>query len=256
MTQAGHSTTTPNFDPSTSILRHLVADGTDPAQYLGHHIALHGGSGIGGALQAADIPHDYRHLTPQDAPMLATQADAARAAKRLSERFREHFKDGYRLRSAYLHSTSPGTGKTTLACALLNEFIALNYLAKLKGFPHHRNPAYFLDVNAWQGSYNLAIALGKDSAEMQAFVAELRMAQTAHMVVLDDIGVREATPGFRTHLHTLVNARVAAGKPTIYTSNVELKELPMVFGEKRLADRVKEQCVEIAFTGESKRGLR
>lgn len=250
MTQA------PSFDPSTSILRHLVADGTDPAQYLGHHIALHGGSGIGGALQAANIPHDYRHLTPQDAPMLATQADAARAAKRLSERFREHFKDGYRLRSAYLYSTSPGTGKTTLACALLNEFIALNYLAKLKGLPHHRNPAYFLDVNAWQGSYNLAVALGKDSAEMQAFVSELRMAQMAQLIVLDDIGVREATPGFRTHLHTLVNARVAAGKPTIYTSNIEMKELAMVFGEQRLADRVKEQCVEIAFTGGSKRGLR
>lgn len=254
MTQAQRPA--PSFDPSTSILRHLVAAGTDPAQYLGHHIALHGGSGIGGALQAANIPQDYRHLTPQDAPMLATQADAARAAKRLSERFREHFKDGYRLRSAYLHSTSPGTGKTTLACALLNEFIALNYLAKLKGLAHHRHPAYFLDVNAWQGSYNLAVALGKDSAEMQAFVAELRLAQAAQLIVLDDIGVREATPGFRTHLHTLVNARVAAGKPTIYTSNIEMKELAMVFGEQRLADRVKEQCVEIAFTGGSKRGLR
>ncbi|MEK5414338.1 hypothetical protein [Paenibacillus sp. FSL L8-0708] len=56
-------------------------------------------------------------------------------------------------------------------------------------------------------------------------------------------------------MHSVINHRVANGLPTVYTSNVMLADLAQVF-DARLADRIREQCVEIRFVGESKRGLR
>ena len=72
--------------------------------------------------------------------------------------------------------------------------------------------------------------------------------------MLDDIGVRDATDGFRGDLHTVINARVTNQLPTIYTSNIALDQLWQVFGERRLADRVGDLCREIEFVGESKKG--
>lgn len=87
------------------------------------------------------------------------------------------------------------------------------------------------------------------------YYAAQRIAQSVPFLVADDIGVRDASEAFRADLHTVINARVAAELPTIYTSNIKLAELDTLF-DRRLADRVRDQCVEFTFTGESKRGLR
>lgn len=80
-------------------------------------------------------------------------------------------------------------------------------------------------------------------------------AQTARFAVFDDIGVRDATDGFRGDLHSVINGRVTAGLPSVFTSNIPLAGMETVF-DRRLADRMRDQTIEYSFVGVSKRGLR
>lgn len=245
------------FDATQSILRHHVKGAESGSAALWQHsVILHGASGRGGALEAANIPHDYRHYTPVDAPPLDSQATAKQYVDRYTQLIGEHFTTGHRLKSLYFVSQSPGTGKTTIACALLNEFIAVNYVAGLHGRDSYRNPAYFLDANEWQATFNLGVTLGDGNKYLRKFTSQLEKALTAQLCVIDDLAVSALTDGFRRHLHTLINGRMLAGKPTIYTSNVPMAELLLSLGDDRLTDRVKDMCAEVAFVGGSKRGMR
>ncbi|GMK47594.1 hypothetical protein PghCCS26_47240 [Paenibacillus glycanilyticus] len=120
-------------------------------------------------------------------------------------------------------------------------------------------PAYFLDVNEWQTDYN-AFNRPRVPDEIAApaaarYYTAQRTAMAAPFLVADDIGVRDASEAFRADLHTVINARVAGGLPTVYTSNIPLAELGTLF-DRRLADRVRDLCGELTFKGESKRGMR
>ncbi|WP_270568559.1 ATP-binding protein, partial [Bacillus sonorensis] len=149
-----------------------------------------------------------------------------------------------------------GTGKTTTAAALLNEWLRIHYSGSLKrGQQPLQRPAYFLDVNEWQTEFNLA-TMTNDEDGLTEFKRKMTLAMSAPFAVLDDVGVRDCTPAFRGYLHAIVNARVTNQLPTIYTSNIAIERLPDVFGEQRLTDRIRDLCRVIEFEGESKRGLR
>lgn len=237
-------------------------------QHCPYFIAMHGVSGNGGRSAAAGLPREYRMVTLQNSPARGDQPEAYKAAYAYAATFDRQFDQqagsvapADRIKSLYLVSESPGTGKTTTAAALLNEWLRVHYIGSLRrGLEPLQRPAYFLDVNAWQNDYN-----GFNRPRVPDSVAEpaaaryyraLEAAKTAPFAVLDDIGVRDATDGFRGDLHAVINVRVTNQLPTIYTSNVALGSLSTVFGEKRLADRIGDLCREIEFVGESKRGMR
>ena len=91
----------------------------------------------------------------------------------------------------------------------------------------------------------------------ERYYEAMEQAKAAPFAVLDDIGVRnDVTEGFRGDLHSIINYRVTNALPTVYTSNLPIVDLPRVFGEERLADRMRDMCVEIEFTGGSRRGMR
>lgn len=237
-------------------------------------IAMMGYNGIGGRVGAANVPADYRRLTLANSPareVMARGKDREGNPKEYraysvvtpyADTFTRQFGDTSeeRIKSLYLQSDEPGTGKTTTAAALIHEWIIRHYIGSIQrnGQPLER-PAYFLDVNAWQ-----TLFLGFNRSHVPSATAEPLAAEyytiehrtkTAPFAVLDDIGVRSASEAFRADLHSVINHRVANGLPTVYTSNVMLADLAQVF-DARLADRIREQCVEIRFIGESKRGLR
>lgn len=165
-----------------------------------------------------------------------------------------------KIKSVYLWGDNPGTGKTSTACALINAYIAANYIGSLKrGIQPLQNPAYFLDVNAFQELYTgfTRPNIPQDVAERNSrpYYTQMAKAKLSPFVVLDDIGVRDATDGFRGDLHTIINYRCANGLPTVYTSNLPIKEMAQVFDD-RLYDRIRDQCGVIHFKGESHRGRR
>ncbi|NGM81256.1 DNA replication protein [Paenibacillus sp. 7124] len=233
------------------------------------YIAVMGHNGTGGRIGAAGVPADYRKITLQNSPareVMAKGKDREYRAYSVVETYVKTFARQFgdaeeeRIKSLYLYSAEPGTGKTTTAAAILNEYIIRQYIGSIqRNRQPLERPAYFLDVNAWQTLFLGFTRPGvpQETAERHAaeYYAMEEKAKRTPFVVLDDIGVRTASEAFRADLHSIVNHRVANALPTVYTSNVAIGDLAAVF-DARLADRVRDMCVEITFVGESKRGIR
>jgi len=238
-----------------------LADGLSCSRLCPSYIATHGFDGRGGRVGAASIPDGYRNITLGNSPAKADQAAIYRLLTEYVATFGRQF-DGDKapIKSLYLFSRTPGTGKTTTAAAVLHEWIIAHYVGSLRrGRAPAERPAYFLDVNEWQALYNGFTRPGipKDVAEPHSreYYRREGLAKVAPFLVMDDIGVRDCTEGFRGDLHALINARVASGLPAVYTSNIPLEDLTRIYDE-RLANRVSDLCQELAFKGETKRGKR
>ena len=226
-----------------------------------HFVQNHGLSGKGGRSGAANLPEDYRLVTLANSPARTSQSKIYGMLDQYVATFKRQFdEEGERIKSLYLFSESPGTGKTTTAIALINSWLAEHYLGSIKrGQAPSQTPAYFLCVNSWQELYTgfTRPNIPQEIAEQNSrpYYRQLELAKRTPFVVLDDIGVRTASEGFRGDLHTVINYRCVNGLPTVYTSNLPIEDMATVF-DARLYDRMRDQCLMLAFAGESKRGRR
>lgn len=220
-----------------------------------HRITLHGLDGQGGRSANARIPADYRSITMKNSPVRESQPHIYTPLDRYVALFKRHLGGGERSKSLYLWSASPGTGKTTTAVAVLNAWLAAEYLhAVTNGQQPPPTTAVFLDLNELQTRYNLA-TMTRDEAELKRIGNDIKRAQSASFAVVDDIGVRDATEAFRAYVHSVINYRVSNALPTVYTSNYDISEMSRVF-DARLYDRIRDQCAVMPFGGGSNRGIR
>lgn len=219
--------------------------------YCQYRIAMSGLDGNGGRVASANIPADYRDVTLTNSPVRASQTDIYA----LLDKYVGTFGGEGRVKSLYLWSESPGTGKTTTACALINAWISRDYLGALKdGKQPRQRSAYFLDINQLQTEYNLA-TMTDNKDELEAVKKRMKIAMEAPFLVVDDVGIRKATDSFKSIVHAVINKRTTDKLPTIYTSNLPIEEMAKVFDD-RLQDRMRDMCGVIEFKGVSKRGRR
>lgn len=227
-----------------------------------HRIALHGLDGSGGRIGASGMPEEYKHLTLTNSPANEGQEALYESLERYVQSFGEED-----VKSVYLWSESPGTGKTTTACALLNEWISRKYVEYWrKGEQVPQVLGVFLDINEMQSEYNLATMSNNDEG-LEKVANKIERSKVAPYLVIDDIGVRDATDSFRSLVHSIINHRVVNGMPTVYTSNLPIKskvplserraangpyDMEEVFDE-RLYDRIRSNVGSMEFGGVSNR---
>ena len=221
-----------------------------------HFVQIHSLSGKGGRSGAANLPEDYRLVTLANSPARTSQSKIYGMLDQYVATFKRQFdEEGERIKSLYLFSESPGTGKTTTANALINSWLAEHYLGSIKrGQAPLQTPAYFLDVNEVQTKYNLA-TMTSDEKELDEVKSTMKRCMVAPFLVMDDVGVRTASESFKSIIHAIINNRTTGAMPTVYTSNLPIEDMATVF-DARLYDRMRDQCLMLAFAGESKRGRR
>lgn len=223
--------------------------------FCASYVSMHGMNGRSGRVGLANVPADYRLVTVNNSPAREAQAQVYKNVNAYVSTFERQFDGEQRIKSLYLFSESPGTGKTTTACAILNEYLTTHYIGSLKRNRQAlQQPALFFDVNEFQTRYNLA-TMTNNEAEMESIRSTILRVQAVPFAVLDDIGVRSATEAFRAYLHAIINHRVTNGLPTVYTSNLPSEEMAVVF-DARMYDRMRDQCGVLTFSGASKRGMR
>ena len=127
----------------------------------------------------------------------------------------------------YICSGTKGSGKTMLACCLLNE-IAKRYSGSVKFI----NTLDFLEMTK-QGFKG-----GDDTKQLYE----------ASLLVIDDIGVQMSKEWADTVFYRLINSRYTDRKPTIYTSNVTIDGLKM---DDRITDRIESTTYPLPLPEES-----
>ena len=232
---------TDSFEPLTKFTR----KGADLDSVRAAHIA------VMARYEAAGIPSEYFGITLDNSPVREAQGAVYEAL----DKYVGTFTEDIRHKNLYLFSRSPGTGKSTTALAILHDWIRMRFLYHVKsGEQVPETLALFMDVTEFQNRYNLS-TMTRNEDGLNRIANEIERYSTVPFLVVDDLGVRGATEAFRGYLHTIMNARVTSGLPTVYTSNEPLESIRTVFDD-RLYDRVRDQTLEIAFRGESHRGRR
>lgn len=168
--------------------------------------------------ERAKIPKEYSDLYAKDFDWscYADEPESVIKAKDIVNKFitkQEELRN--KGMGLYIYSTTKGSGKTMLACCILNE-ISKRYIGSVKFV----NALDFLEMTKKGFNY--------DNPDVEA----LYICKT---LVIDDIGVQMDKEWVNTVFYRLINDRYNNNKITIYTSNVAVSDLKM---DDRIIDRI------------------
>lgn len=163
----------------------------------------------------AMIPFEFIGLTGKDFDWEKYKVDASGQKSFITNYITKYQKYRDRGVGLYIFSGTKGSGKTMLACILLNE-ISKRYAGSVKFV----GILDFLEMTK-QGFRN------EDE--------DLNAIRESGLLVLDDIGVQMSREWVETVLYRLINYRYTQRLPTIYTSNIPIDGLKM---DNRITDRI------------------
>lgn len=170
----------------------------------------------------AMMPPEYMNLTGKDFDWTKYGSDISER-KGVIQKFimnYENFQD--KNMGLYIYSGTKGSGKTMLACCILNE-ISKRYVGSVKFI----NALDFLEMTKKGFNY--------DKPDVKALYI-------AKVLVIDDIGVQLGKEWINTVFYRLINSRYQNGKVTIYTSNMPINDLKM---DDRIIDRIEATSFEV-----------
>ena len=230
------------------------------SRYCYPFVMLHGQNGTSGFWTATGIPAKYRDCLIENLPIKEDNPKAYSIAEKYVANVSAYVeKKGVGL---FLFSVpsrdnafGTGTGKTTTAITLLNEYVldsVKHHLQKKKELKH--NPALFVKASEFQNKYNAQFRGSIDSQQQASdmFYRFKNRMKKVELLVVDDIAIRDTTEAFKNELFEIVDYRVTEGLATIYTSNHPLPVVKQLLGD-RIASRIEGGCVQVAFTGKDHR---
>lgn len=193
-----------------------------------------------GRLRFADIPEEFKNLSVEnfrvDCYHKSLTMDRAARVKEIAESYVRHFPEMQeRGKGLYLHSVTPGSGKTRMAASIANDIIR-KYNIPVK----FATTAELLDriKQTWDKQSSITEAqLLKDIIEVP-------------VLVIDDIGVEGNAGWIQQRFYHILNSRMVNKKVTLFTSNARITEL---FADVRVKDRIGKMVLQIPFPEESVR---
>lgn len=149
---------------------------------------------------------------------------------RVCRNYVEHWDEMLASNAGLLFFGSPGTGKTFAASCIANALME-------KRVPVLVTSIVRLTANMF----------GDDLNEL------LFRMNTARLLVLDDFGAERNTEFKAEQIFTVIDARYAAKKPMIITTNLTDFDTETDVRRKRVYDRIYEVCTPVKMNGQSKR---
>ena len=149
---------------------------------------------------------------------------------RICRNYVEHFDEMLVHNAGLIFYGSPGTGKTFAASCIANALM------------ERRVPVLVTSIVRLTANM-----FGDDLNEL------LFRMNTARLLVLDDFGAERNTEFKAEQIFTVIDARYAAKKPMIITTNLTDFKTETDVRRKRVYDRIFEVCTPIKMNGESKR---
>lgn len=224
-------------------------------------VVLHGSNGDGGFWRTTGVPTKYKKCLMENLPIKAENLRAYGTIEKYLSKIDYYVEEkGVGL---FLYSVpnkenlfGTGTGKTTSAITILNEYVLHAVKKHLKGEAEIKgiNPALFVKASEFQNKYNSQFRGSQESQKeaSDSFYRFKGRMKKVPLLVIDDIAVRDCTEAFKNELFEIIDYRATEGLATIYTSNLQLEKIPEFLGE-RIASRIDGMTVKIGFTGKDNR---
>lgn len=178
------------------------------------------------------IPAEYIGKTFENFAIHSeNQRDAFYLARRFVTGWKKAKAGGYGL----LFFGSPGTGKTHLACAIIQALIVED------AGVYVRAADIIMAVRAtWRGQGERS-----EAAVIEGY-------STVPLLVIDEVGVQAGSENEQQILFNIIDTRLSENRPTIFITNLTPDAFSRCVGE-RLADRIRSKCVPYFFKGMSMR---
>ena len=147
-------------------------------------------------------------------------------------------------KNLYIHSATPGNGKTSWSVRLIQA-----YFDAIWAKTDLTCRALFISVPRF------LLALKENISKKSEYISFIQdNILTADLVIWDDIAAKVGSEFEVNHLLSLIDNRIAQNKCNIFTSNLDRDHMYDALGE-RIASRICNMSIEIEFHGKDKRFL-
>jgi DNA replication protein DnaC len=222
------------------------------------YVLMHGLSGTKGVWGASNVPDKYRDCRADNLPIKEANPITYEILRRYMEDVINKVDAGI---GFFMYSVptkdnpfGTGTGKTTSAVTILNEYILRRVIQHVKREREIGEPGLFVKASEFQNWFNAQFRGSperKEQAEERFYRRKSHMMRT-ELLVLDDIAIRGMTPAFESELTEIIDERDVNRRTTIFTSNLPITKVREVLGE-RIASRIAGMTEGLAFKGKDHR---